>query len=104
MKYVMDLKSLCAALRNSDRRPAFDAALCETEGEKYLYENVVQNILLKRPLRICDIDFDAFDEEDIVELVDNKTEYLEEHFRFAGELVKCFEKSSALAVQSRKFF
>ena len=104
MKYVMDLKSLCAALRKSDRCPVFADELCEAEGEKYLYENVVQNILFKRPIRICDIDFDAFDEDDIVDLIDNKTEYLEEHFRFTDELVKCFENSSALAVQSRRFF
>ena len=104
MEYNVDLQKLCNGLHNCEQGQIFFDEQIQTPGEHYLYEQILPKLLYDDPLLVGDIDFDAFSEDDIVDLIDNKTEYLEEHFRFIDELVKCFEKSSALAVQSRKFF
>lgn len=103
MKYEIDLKGFCTALRESEETD-FAGRLCDTPGEKYLYDNVLQKFVFGIPVRMCDIDFDAFDEADIVEMIDNKRDDIDQSLRGAGLIVKSFCKSPALTAKTRKFF
>ncbi len=44
MKYEIDLKSFCDAIRES-KESDFAGRLCDTPGERYLYDNVLQNFI-----------------------------------------------------------
>ncbi len=103
MELQLDLKGFCSALRRSETE-TFADSLCTTSGQRYLFENVIQKLVTDIPLRICDIDFDAFDEEDIVDLIDNKRQKLDEHMRGAFVIAEKFQKSKALTAVKRKFF
>lgn len=103
MKYEIDLKSFCDALRESEESD-FAGRLCDTPGERYLYDNVLQKFVSGVPVRICDIDFDAFDEDDIVELIDNKNDNIYKFLCGVSLIVENFCKSNALTAKTRKFF
>lgn len=103
MELQLDLKGFCSALCRSEAENFADN-LCSTPGQRYLVENVIQKLVTDIPLRICDVDFDAFDEEDIVDLIDNKGQKLDEHIRGAFVIAEKFQKSKAMTAAKRKFF
>ena len=103
MELQLDLKSFCSALRKSESGD-FIENLCNTPGQRYLFESVIQKFVTNIPVRICDIDFDAFDEEDIVDLIDNREQEIDEHMRGALVIAEKFQKSTALTSAKRKFF
>ncbi len=102
MKYEIDLRSLCSAIRESEEE-VIDR-LFDTPGERYLYDNVLRKFVSGVPVRMCDIDFDAFDEDDIVELIDNKRDDIDEALRGASLIIENFCESPALTAKTRKFF
>ncbi len=103
MEYEINIKNLCSELRRSNTEDFADK-LCDTQGQRYLYGNVVQKFVNNVPVRLCDVDFDAFTEEDIVELIDNKLGQIEEHVRGSAVIVKSFQNTKALTAAKRKFF
>lgn len=103
MEYEIDLKGFCTALRESEEND-FAGRLCDTPGERYLYDNVLQKLVSGIPVRMCDIDYDAFEEDDIVEMIDNKSDDIDQSLRGASLIVKNFCNSPALAARTRKFF
>ena len=103
MELQLDLKGFCSALRKS-KSGDFIENLCNTPGQRYLFESVIQKFVTDIPVRICDIDFDAFDEEDIVDFIDNKEQEIDEHVRGAFVIAEEFQKSRALTTTKRKFF
>lgn len=103
MELQLDLTGFCSALRKSESE-SFTEKLCDTPGQRYLLENVIHKFVTDIPVRICDIDFDAFDEEDIVDFIDNKEQEIDEHVRGAFVIAEEFQKSRALTTSKRKFF
>ena len=103
MELQLDLTGFCSALRRSETE-TFADSLCTTPGQRYLLENVIHKFVTDTPVRICDIDFDAFDEEDIVDFIDNKGQEIDEHMCGAFVIAEKFQTSSALTTTKRKFF
>lgn len=103
MELQLDLTGFCSALRKSESG-SFTEKLCDTPGQRYLLENVIHKFVTDTPVRICDIDFNAFDEEDIVDFIDNKEQKIDEHMRGAFVIAKEFQESRALTAVKRRFF
>ena len=103
VKYEFDLSGFCTALRESEEND-FDDMLCNTPGERYLCDNVLKKFVFGVPVRICDVDFDAFDEDDIVDLIDNRKDDIEETLCGVSLIVESFCKRKALTAKTRKFF
>ena len=103
MKEAINLQKLCNALRHCEERND-DDVLFDTAGKRYLMEQVFPSLVFDRPLMVRDVDLDAFDEEDIVDLIDYRSNELDVHFCFASRMAKCFQESEALATRQPKFF
>ena len=103
MDYTLDLEHMVSALKKADTRPIIPEFI-ETEGERYIFENVVLKYISKKPVHVGDIDFDAFDEDDIVSLIDDKSEFIEEKLGALHRIVDVFSKMPAKATRERKFF
>lgn len=103
MEYELDLKEFCSALRESEK-DIFAEKIFNTPGEIYLYQNVIQKIAADVPVRICDIDFSAFEEDDIVDLIDHKGDDIEEYLFGASLIVDKVHNSKPLTATERKFF
>ena len=103
MEYEFDLKGFCTAVRES-RENNFVDRLCDTAGKRYLYNNVLQKFVSGVPVRLREIDLDAFDEDDIVDLLDNKSNEIDKVLRGASIIAENFCKSKAITVKTRKFF
>lgn len=103
MEYEIDLSNFCSAIRESEEFD-FVGRLCDTPGERYLYDNVLQKLVSDVPVRMCDIDFDAFDEDDIIEMIDSKSDDIDQSLRGASLIINNFCDSPALNAKTRKFF
>lgn len=103
MELVLDVSRLCTELRNASEDDGV-RDFCETPGERYLYENVVKKCISGEELRYRDIDFDAFDEDDIVNIIDEKDEAIDADLCAAFHFVKAFEECKALTAKTRRFF
>ena len=103
MEYEFDLRVFCTAVRES-RENNFVDRLCDTPGKRYLYNNVLQKFVSGVPVRLREIDFDAFDEDDIVYLIDNESDGIDNALRGASIIVENFCKSKAITAKTRKFF
>ena len=61
----INLNNFCDALIKSDGQTGAED-ICETDGEQYLYDNIVSKFITGIPVYMSDIDFSAFTEDDIV--------------------------------------
>ena len=103
MELVLDVKRLCSELQNISEDDGV-RDFCDTPGECYLYENVVKKCVTGIEFRYCDIDFDAFDEDDIVNIIDEKDDDIDADLCAAVHFVEAFEKSTALTSKTKRFF
>ena len=103
MDMKMDIKKLYKNFSDADESDSTER-ICDTPGERYLYENVVKPCITGIPLRICDIDFSAFDEDDIVSIIDYKYEMIDDALCTVSRVVNAFCESKALTVSKNKFF
>lgn len=103
MELVLDVSRLCTELHNISEDDGV-RDFCDTPGEQYLYENVVKKCVTGEELRYCDIDFDAFDEDDIVNIIDEKDDAIDADLCAALNFVKAFEGSEALTSKTKRFF
>ena len=104
MEYNVDLQKLCNGLHNCEQGRIFSDEQIQTPGGHYLYEQILPKLLYDDPLLVGDIDFDAFDEDDIVDLIDNHSETWEKQFKLIQHIEAVLAKSPALQTSSRKFF
>ena len=103
MDYTMDLGSFVSdlkSLQHYDGIPSF----IDTYGEKYIFDEIVKRCIAQRPIRVEDIDFEAFDEDDIVSIIDDKKQDINDEFFSAMSIVDTFENKRAIPVQGRRFF
>lgn len=103
MEYTLDLKDMVSALKQADPRP-ITPEFIETEGKKYIYDNVIMKYISKRPIHVGDIDFDAFDEEDITTLIDNKSDFIVVQLCALHNIVNTFAEMPATVTTVRKYF
>lgn len=101
-EYSIDLKKMCAALKQCDESNA--KPLWDTDGEEYLFKHIVPKCVFNQPLLISDIDFSAFNEDDIVNIVDNKSNLIDGAFHAVNTILESFSESSALSLNSKRFF
>ncbi len=103
MDYKLDLKEMV----KSFKKAAPDNGVLEfieTEGEQYIFENIFTKLSNGERLRISDIDFDAFDEDDITDIIDYKIDKMENKLRGSINIANIFITTPPLAVKSRRFF
>lgn len=103
MEYEFDLKGFCTAARESKENDFVDR-LCDTPGKRYLYNNVLQKFVSGVPVRLREIDLGAFDEDDIIDLIDNKSDEIDKALCGASMIAENFCKSKALTTRTRKYF
>ena len=103
MELKIDIKKLCENLSDADENNMTER-ICETDGERYLYENVVKPCVTGTLLRKCDIDFSAFSEDDIVSIIDYKSEMINDALFTVANVADVFGKSKALTVSEHRFF
>ncbi|MCR4720021.1 MAG: hypothetical protein K5768_10375 [Firmicutes bacterium] len=75
-----------------------------TEGEQYLRETILPKCMYGIFLPVGDIDFDAFSEDDIVDLIDCGCEQMEENKYITADIIENFKKSKAQSSKIKKFF
>lgn len=103
MEYKVDLAKMIESMKNAeatDPKPEF----IETFGEKYIFENIIKKSIANKAVVVSDINFDEFDEDDIVRLIDDKLPYIEDKFDRIGQVVSVFMNSPAKALTTRSFF
>ena len=76
----------------------------ETEGEKYIFDKVIFKYISKQPIYVGDIDFDAFDEDDITTLIDDKCELIESRINTLHNIVNTFAEMPARVTTSKRYF
>lgn len=103
MEYTLDLEHMVSALKKADTVPEVPDFI-ETEGEKYIFDNVIAKYISKQPIYVGDIDFDAFDEDDIVSLIDDKSELIEGRINSLHNIVNTFAQMPAKVAAERKYF
>lgn len=102
MEYQIDLNRFCREIR-SDRKDNLLDEIYETSGEKYL-EKMLQKFAVGIPVRICEIDFSAFDEDDIVDLIDNKGREIDDLFCAFERIAEGFINCKPMAAKTKRFF
>ena len=75
-----------------------------TEGERYLKENVLYKCLYGIPLTVGEVNFDAFTEDDIVELIDITADDIEEKADRAYDIIRTFNDSKPQFTKEKLFF
>ena len=104
MNGTVNLKRFCNTLRQCEEHKTGHEALFDTAGKRYLMERVLPSLVFGRPLRVRDLNLDAFDEDDIVDLIDYRSDELDVYFCLVGRLVACFQNSEAVTARQAKFF
>lgn len=103
MEYTLDLGRMVSALKNADTVPETPDFI-ETEGERYIFDNVIFKYISKRPIYVGDIDFDAFNENDITAIIDDKSEFIEDRINTLHNIVNTFAEMPARVTTSRRYF
>lgn len=103
MEYKMDLSRFCFELLNREVENDIEE-ICDTAGERYLYNSIIRKFITGAPVRVDDVDFSAFSEDDIVDLTDNKSAELYNIACGAFKIADGFIKSNPIAVKKRRFF
>lgn len=102
MDYNLDLPQLRASLKRADAQPAVPDFI-ETAGEQYIYDHIITRHTAGEPIHVDDIDLDAFDEDDIVSLIDDKSDAIDAHFSSVAHIVTTFAETPAKTA-ARRFF
>lgn len=103
MEYTLDLGRMVSALKNAETVPE-EPDFIETEGERYIFDNVIFKYISKRPIYVGDIDFDAFNEDDITAIIDDKSEFIEDRINTLHNIVNTFAEMPARVTTSRRYF
>ncbi len=104
MSMELDVNNFVSSLKM-----AYDAAdevpyYIYTDGEAYIYNEIIKKCISGEMICAADINFDAFDEEDIVSLIDDRGEDIYNDIYLVGNIIDSIEKSPAMTVSSRRFF
>ena len=102
MDYKLDLPQLRASLKRADAQPTVPDFI-ETAGERYIYDHIITRHTAGEPIHVGDIDLDAFDEDDIVSLIDDKSDAIDAHFSSVAHIVTTFAEAPAKTT-TRQFF
>ena len=102
MDYKLDLPQLRASLKRANAQPTVPDFI-ETAGERYIYDHIITRHTAGEPIHVGDIDLDAFDEDDIVSLIDDKSDAIDAHFSSVAHIVTTFAETPAKTA-ARRFF
>lgn len=102
MDYKLDISHLRTSLKRADAQPAVPDYI-ETEGERYIFDHIIKRHTAGEPIFVGDIDLDAFDEDDIVSLIDDKSDAIDAHFSSVAHIVTTFTETPAKTA-ARRFF
>ena len=104
MSMGLDVNNFVSALKS-----AYDATddvpyYIYTDGEAYIYNEIIKKSISGETIFVSDIDLEAFDEEEIVCLIDDRGEVIYNDIYMVSNLIDIIEKSPALTATNRKFF
>ena len=102
MDYEIDLKKLVSCLKKDKSQPVPE--YIETDGERYIFENVIQKFASNSDITMDEIDLDAFEEDDITTLIDDKSDFIEDTICTVYNLVKTFSDMTPARTKTRQFF
>ncbi len=102
MEYEIDLKKLVSCLKKDKSQSVPE--YIETDGERYIFENIIQKFASNSDVTMDEIDLDAFDEDDITTLIDYKSDFIEDTLCAVYKLVKTFGDMPPAIVRARQFF
>ena len=102
MDYKLDIPHLRASLKHADAQPTVPDFI-ETAGEQYIYDHIIARHTAGEPIYVGSIDLDAFDEDDIVSLIDDKSDAIDAHFSSVARIVTTFAETPAKTA-ARRFF
>ena len=102
MDYKLDLPQLRASLKRANAQPTVPDFI-ETAGERYIYDHIITRHTAGEKICVGDIDLDAFDEDDIVSLIDDKSDAIDAHFSSVAHIVTTFAETPAKTA-ARRFF
>ena len=102
MDYKLDILHLRALLKRADAQPTVPDFI-ETAGEQYIYDHIIARHTAGEPIYVGSIDLDAFDEDDIVSLIDDKSDAIDAHFSSVAHIVTTFTETPAKTA-ARRFF
>ena len=102
MDYKLDLPHLRASLKRADAQPTVPDFI-ETAGDRYIYDHIITRHTAGEPIYVGDIDLDAFDEDDIVSLIDDKSDAIDAHLSSVAHIVTTFAETPAKTT-ARRFF
>ena len=102
MDYKLDLPHLRASLKRANTQPTVPDFI-ETAGERYIFDHIIKRHTAGKPIFVGDIDLDAFDEDDIVSLFDDKADAIDAHFSSVAHIVTTFTETPAKTA-ARRFF
>ena len=102
MDYKLDLPHLRASLKRADAQPTVPDFI-ETAGERDIYDHIITRHTAGEPIYVGSIDLDAFNEDDIVSLIDDKSDIIDAHFSSVAHIVTTFAETPATTA-ARRFF
>ncbi len=103
MELSLDLGKFITAVKNAEADTG-KCDLIETEGEQYVFENIFKRFLKNEKVKVSDIDFDAFEEDDITLIVDDKFRKLENVAQGGRVIAEFFVKAAPAVTRTRGFF
>ncbi len=104
MSMKLDINNFVSSLKKADDVSRELPDYIYTEGEEYLYRNVIEKCISGEKIYANDIDFEAFDEDEIVSLIDDKGDEIYNGIYLVSNIINTIEKSPAMTVSSRRFF
>lgn len=102
MDYKLDLPHLRASLKRANAQPTVPDFI-ETAGERYIYDYIITRHTAGEKIYVGSIDLDAFDEDDIVSLIDDKSDAIDAHFSSVARIITTFTETPAKTA-ARRFF
>lgn len=98
-----DMGNFCEKLK---KLPEYDAVkqFTATPGEQYLYDIAVKSALDEQNLLYASIDFERFDEDDIVGFIDTCFPDFCNYLEKGEKIVQTIEKSGVLTADKQRFF
>ncbi len=81
-----------------------DDDIFNTPGKKYLHEKVIKPIMNRMMLMLGEIDFDAFTENDITEIIDDDETEIIRSFSLLEHIVEKITEAKPLVTKKKIFF
>ena len=99
----LDMRQFCAKVKQLPERVCRNM-FAETPGEKYIYDIAVKAALEERNILFGSIDFEQFDEDDIVNFIDTCfSDYCKE-IKNSEKILQQMGQSSVLTSDKQKYF